>query len=268
MRAVALALGLVIACAAAAPGWAQPAPAKPPQRAWLGVFIRPGLHGVYVQEIIDQSPAEITGLEVGDELLAVSGQRVNTPTELIAAIDAHPVGATVELTLWRSGRVLRREAVLDAKPDEEDILHRRLVGKRAPELRAPTVSGDAIGDLGRLRGRVVLLLFAASGCESCASLHRRLSRFVDRNADSALAAFLISRESRSSLSAWADSHKPSFTVLHDVGGGVAGRYYVTQEPTVMVIDRDSTVLYVGIGGEDRLEIAAEVAGRALARGAI
>lgn len=248
----------------ATPVAAQPAPGQEP---WLGVIILPGMRGVLVREIIDDSPAARAGLLIGDEILAVGADPVATPPELINALGKRGAGNEVELALWRDGRVLRTTSTLDARPPETEILHRRLVGKRAPGFRAPAVSGEGSGDLAGLRGRVVVLAFAAPQCSACSSLHRRLSRFVDRSAHADLAVFMLSAESREALDAWSRNFRPSFVVLQDIGGMVARNYYVTQEPTLVVIDRNGDVLYAGIGDGD-LDTALAAAQRALERGAI
>jgi peroxiredoxin len=250
--------------AVAAPVEAQPAPGQEP---WLGVIIVPGMRGVLVREIIDDSPAARAGLLIGDEILAVGTDSVAAPPDLISALGRRGPGNEVELALWRGGRLLRTASTLDTKPSEAEILHRRLVGKRAPGFRAPAVTGEGMGDLAGLHGRVVVLAFAAPGCSACSSLHRRLSRFVDRCAHADLAVFMLSAESRESLDAWSRNFRPSFAVLQDIGGMVARSYYVTQEPTVVVIDRSGEVLYAGIGDGD-LDIALAAAERALERGAI
>jgi peroxiredoxin len=243
---------------------AQPAPDQEP---WLGVIIVPGMRGVLVREIIDDSPAARAGFLIGDEILAVGLDPVTTPPELISALGKRGAGNEVDLALWRDGRLLRIPTMLDAKPAEAEILHRRLVGKRAPDFRAPAVSGEATGDLAALHDRVVVLAFAAPQCSACSSLHRRLSRFVDRCAHADLVVFLLSAESRDALDAWARNFRPSFGVLQDIGGMVARSYYVTQEPTLVVIDRNGEVLYAGIGEGD-LDTALAAAERALERGAI
>lgn len=256
---LAVLVGLVPEVAAA-----QPAPGQEP---WLGVIIVPGMRGVLVREIIDDSPAARAGLLIGDEILAVGTDPVATPPELIHALGKRGAGNEVELALWRDGRLLRMASTLDAKPSETEILHRRLVGKRAPGLRAPAVTGEVTGDLAGLDDRVVVLAFAASQCSACASLHRRLSRFVDRCARADLVVFMLSAESREALDAWARNFRPSFGVLQDIGGMVARSYYVTQEPTLVVIDRHGEVLFAGIGDGD-LDMALAAAERALERGAI
>lgn len=243
---------------------AQPAPGEEP---WLGVIISPGMRGVLVHEVIDDSPAAQAGLLVHDEVLAVGSDPVATPPDLITALGKHGAGHDVELSIWRGSRGLRLPLTLDAKPSESEILHRRLVGKRASGFRAPVVTGRDSGDLASLSGRVVVLAFAASGCSACSSVHRRLSRFVDQSADSDLAVFVISNESREALERWTRDFKPSFGVLQDIGGLVARGYHVTQEPTLVVIERSGAVIFAGIGEGD-LDIALAAAGRALERGAI
>jgi peroxiredoxin len=252
-------VGLVPALVAA-----QAAPGEEP---WLGVIITPGMRGVLVREIIDDSPAALAGLVIGDEILAVGTDPVATPPELIHALGKHGAGNEVELSLWRGGRLRRLALILDAKPSESEILHRRLVGKRAPGFRAPALSGEEIGDLTDLRGRVVVLAFAAPDCGACSSVHRRLSRFVDRCADSDLVVLVLAAGGREALDAWSHDFRPSFGVLQDVGGMVARSYYVTQEPTLVVIDRDGEVVYAGIGEGD-IDTALAAAARALMRGAI
>lgn len=243
---------------------AQPVPGAEP---WLGVIITPGLRGVHVREVIDDSPAARAGLMIGDEILAMGDERVTAPAELIAALGKRVVGSEIDLAVWRGGRVARVDVILDAKPSEDELLHRRLVGKRAPGFRAPAVSGAELGDLSRLRGRVVVLAFAGSRCGVCASVHRRLSRFVDRNPAGDLAVLVVAREPREVVDAWSRELRPSFTVLQDIGGIMARDYHVTREPTLVIIDRDGEVLYAG-SGEETLTIALSAAERALERGAI
>jgi peroxiredoxin len=112
---------------------------------------------------------------------------------------------------------------------------------------------------------VVVLAFAAPSCGACSSLHRRLSRFVDRSAHADLVVFMLSAESHAALDAWSRNFRPSFGVLQDIGGVVARSYYVSQEPTLVVIDRSGDVLYAGIGDRD-LDTALAAAQRALERG--
>lgn len=259
MRLLRTALVLALVVAAAVPATAGPV-AEPP---WLGVGIVGGIRGVRVSEIIDDTPAAHAGLIAGDEILAVAGERVTAPAELIATVGKHRIGEDVRLTVGRAGRVFQTRAVLAVKPSEGEILHRRLVGKPAPLFDAPVVRGDHLGRLADLRGRVVVLAFSATQCDPCARLHRRLSRFADQHGNTGLSVLSIVHEAKDTLDAWAESLAPSFEVLHDPGGAVAGVYRVAQLPALVVVDRDGRVVYAGIGGEDDLDAALLAAERAL-----
>ncbi|ACY18342.1 redoxin domain-containing protein [Haliangium ochraceum] len=261
-RSVTCLLGLVALLAA----WTNAASAQPapPSEPWLGVIITPGIRGVHVREVIEDSPADRADLMIGDEILAIGGTAVATPAELVTALSAWTVGSELTATLWRSGRAARVAVVLDAKPGEGEILHRRLVGKQARRFRAPAIGSRGLFDLAGTRGRLVLLAFAGTSCDGCTTLHRTLSRFVDRHASAELSVVAISGESLAVLERWWQNFQPSFVMLRDVDGSVARNYYVNSEPTAVLIARDGSILYIGIGAEN-MDIALETAERLLSR---
>ena len=85
-------------------------------RGWLGVSIQPvtgdiaesiGLDdadGALVSEVTDDSPAEEAGVEVGDAIVEVNGERIDSPRDLARTIAALDPNARAELTVWRDGR--------------------------------------------------------------------------------------------------------------------------------------------------------------------
>ena len=84
-------------------------------RGWLGVQIQPvsdelaaalGLEearGALVNDVVPDSPAEAAGFENGDVILAIAGEDVETPRELVFAVADRPIGEAVDLTVWREG---------------------------------------------------------------------------------------------------------------------------------------------------------------------
>jgi len=84
-------------------------------RGWLGVQIQPvsdelaaalGLEearGALVNDVVPDSPAEAAGFENGDVILAIAGEDVETPRELVFAVADRPIGEAVDLTVWRDG---------------------------------------------------------------------------------------------------------------------------------------------------------------------
>ncbi len=84
-----------------------------------GRVIRPYLGvGVYVQNVTLDGPAGKAGLQRGDVILSVGGEKTDTVGELRAAITGHQVGDTVEIVLMRGNDKITVNAVLEAIPEQ------------------------------------------------------------------------------------------------------------------------------------------------------
>jgi putative serine protease PepD len=88
------------------------------EHAYLGVSVTEadGSSGVEVSEVRAGSPADGAGLEVGDVVVSVDGTEVASPSELQAAIDDHPPGASVPLGILRDGESSRLTVRLGTRP--------------------------------------------------------------------------------------------------------------------------------------------------------
>src|SRR3546814_2497759 len=83
------------------------------QRGWLGVLIRnvtdelaEGLRldrprGALVAAVTEGGPAQDAGIEQGDVILEFDGRAVPEMRRLPAMVAETPVGATVDVTVWR-----------------------------------------------------------------------------------------------------------------------------------------------------------------------
>jgi membrane-associated protease RseP (regulator of RpoE activity) len=71
----------------------------------LGIFIiASDGPGVRVARIVTGSPADEAGVEAGDVLMAINGQNLEQPQEVIRIIRAIPAGELANLRVWRDGQ--------------------------------------------------------------------------------------------------------------------------------------------------------------------
>jgi len=118
------------------------------RRAILGVSIRaltpldrealglPSLEGVFIDGFspdTPDNPARRGGIEPRDVVLAVDGERIETPSELQQKIAFSQPGKTVELTVWRNGREVDLDVHLGERPSADST----------PQLAH--ASGEALG---------------------------------------------------------------------------------------------------------------------------
>ncbi|MEQ1702731.1 MAG: PDZ domain-containing protein, partial [Ilumatobacteraceae bacterium] len=77
-----------------------------------------GGSGALVTEVVDGSPADAAGVEVGDSIVAVDGVTITGPAGLIATIRDVGPGSEVRLELRRGGRDVAVVATLAERPAE------------------------------------------------------------------------------------------------------------------------------------------------------
>ncbi len=87
-------------------------PLSPELRVHFGV---PEDAGVMVARVLEDSPAFRAGLQVGDVITAVAGEKVDSPMALARPIRAAEEGATVDLEVWRDGRVQTVTATVERR---------------------------------------------------------------------------------------------------------------------------------------------------------
>ncbi len=74
-----------------------------PKATYLGM---PKVEGVLVYQVIQGSPADLSGLQRADVILEVGGKKVNSPRELQEEIRNRKVGDQVKLKIWREKKML------------------------------------------------------------------------------------------------------------------------------------------------------------------
>jgi membrane-associated protease RseP (regulator of RpoE activity) len=104
-------------------GWQWPGPGLGPQAMPRPVW--GSLNPVLVTEVIEDSPAEESGIEVGDIILGIDSQALNGEHDLAEIIREHDAGDDVELTILRGSddtEILQLEVTLGENRNEEGKL--------------------------------------------------------------------------------------------------------------------------------------------------
>ncbi len=122
-------------------------------RGWLGVQIQTvnqgiadslGLkqaEGAIVGEVMDGSPAQSSGVKVGDAITAVNGQPVKDSRDLALRISEMNPGSKVTVTYWRDGASHTADVTLGTLPDTKQMAS-------AGDNNPPKVLPSALQDFG------------------------------------------------------------------------------------------------------------------------
>ena len=86
------------------------------KHAYLGVGIATAQNGVQLTEVRSGTPAEKAGLQTGDVITRVDGQKVTNASELGQAIDAKRPGTKVSVTYLRNGSTHTVSVTLGVRP--------------------------------------------------------------------------------------------------------------------------------------------------------
>lgn len=74
--------------------------------------------GAYVQEVVQGSSAQEAGIERGDVLTEIDGQKINDETPLAQIVSRKKIGDTISIKLVRDNETREVEAILKVAPEE------------------------------------------------------------------------------------------------------------------------------------------------------
>lgn len=74
--------------------------------------------GDYIQEVVQGGPADKAGVKEGDIVTKVNGQTIDSEDKVSKIIASSSIGSTIELTIWRDGKELKVNAILEDLPSE------------------------------------------------------------------------------------------------------------------------------------------------------
>jgi len=89
------------------------------ERGWLGVSVDDRDNGVTIAALDAKGPAGRSGIRIGDVVVAINGDRIDSSRGLIRAVAGVPPGNNVRITIRRQGREMDIPINVGRRPTEQ-----------------------------------------------------------------------------------------------------------------------------------------------------
>jgi len=123
-------------------------------RSWLGVYIQPldndaakalemeSRDGALVTQVVDESPAEIGGVEEGDVIVRFDDQNIADPSNLRNIVSLMPPGSKSEVVVFRNGTKKVLNVILQELKDGKTVVSKAksgssILGLEVEEIDSP-----------------------------------------------------------------------------------------------------------------------------------
>jgi thiol-disulfide isomerase/thioredoxin len=216
---------------------------------WLGVMLGKGAEGadgVPVTAVMRGSPADGTGIRVGDAVVEIAGRKVQGLRDVRRVVRSHRIGETVPVVVLRDGASQTLKFTLDGMPDSETLVRRHLVGRPAPDFAFQYVGDGKKTSLSSLKGKPTVIDFWATWCGPCHRLQDDLAAVKKKYGDK-INIVGVSSESASTIRAFLARKPAHYAMASDVEGKGHASYAVSSFPMVVILDADQRVASVAFG---------------------
>jgi thiol-disulfide isomerase/thioredoxin len=150
-------------------------------------------------------------------------------------------------TSWYYSSYLK-EYVMSTPISPEELLIK--AGKLAPEYHLPVFGESTYSSVLQRKGKVVLIEFWISNCSYCIAGVPKLNAIQNKYSNKNLEIISINPyDSERMIVNFIDKNSPLFRILWK-GSEIAKSYGITYFPTVILLDKESKVLYSGVFGID------------------
>lgn len=218
---------------------------------WLGISIESKPNGVGVLNAIEGTPAEKAGLKSGDLIKKIDSIPIKDVEQLISYIRSKGVGNEVSVEFERDKKPMKFAIKLEAKPDEFELVKKKLYGKLLPDFKLEGMSEKKVFTKKDLENKITIIEFWATWCGPCRASHERLSEFAEKNPSIQILA--VSYEESELIQKYIKSTKPKFTTVRDSSGELMKFFLVSAIPMSAVLDKQGRVQSLALGGGFYLE---------------
>lgn len=97
--------------------------------------------GAIIGNVVEGGPSEVAGLEPGDVIIRVNGQRVDTSAELPRIVSNVGVGEEVDVTVFRNGEEREFTIITVERPEPEQLASATPAVPERPRVRSDQVLG-------------------------------------------------------------------------------------------------------------------------------
>lgn len=254
---------------------ADPPPPEAPRKGWFGVSLEAATDvqqkelGVprpipRVTMVFTGSPAETSGVQVGDFVVSFDGADVQDVKDLVARVGAKAPGTEVGIVLRRANakKPTKLRVVLDLRPDMREMLKKEWVGKSLPGFNVTDLH-DGGGDLSlgegaeTSKGKVLIIDYFATWCGPCKVVMPQLEALQKQYQQDGLLVLGVSSEETDVLKKFLVEHPVAYPIASDAGEGIRKKLMVSVLPTVWLVDRNGVIkdVFLGSGHQPELEAA-------------
>ncbi len=232
-------------------------------RPWLGVGIEGHRKGILVNNVMNKTPAEKSGIFKNDIIITLDGVKVSSPKDLVLKIQKKGVGHTIKLRILRSGKKIVKIIRLVAMPTILEVAKMQLLNKPVPNFKAKILfEKNKVATKSNFLGKVTIIEFWATWCRACLESFPRLNEFAQKNKEK-INVFAVSSEKISIIKKFLRKKKGlkkrikkgvfTITYLEDIDGKMNTQFYSNFIPMFILIDKKGIVRMVEVGGGQVLE---------------
>ena len=224
---------------------------------WMGIAIENKPNGVGVLDSIPGTPAERAGFLKGDLIKKIDSTQITDSAQLIEVIQSKGVGNKVLVELERNSKNLKISLQLEARPDELELLRKKLSNTKIPPFQLERILTKGMYTNQDIAAKITVIEFWATWCPACVGIHPRLSTFAKENPE--IRVLAVSNEKRNVIEPYITKINPNFIPLRDSNIEFSKHFGVSAIPMILVIDGTGTIQHITLGSGSNMEEALKLA---------